>query len=62
MPAVSPPAIGLLFLLEFGVLWLRSAVRVACWGSYIDFLEPRARRALASAARVRYVVAPAEAA
>lgn len=62
MPAVSPPAIGLFFLLQFGVFWLRSAVRVACWGSYIAFLEPRARVALTSIARVRFVVAPVEAA
>lgn len=39
MTAVSVPAIALLFLLQFGVLWLRSAVRVACWGSYIGFLD-----------------------
>ena len=57
MPAVSPPAIGLLFLLQFGVFWLRSAVRVACWGSYIEFLQPRARDALASLARARIVAA-----
>ena len=62
MPAASPPAIGLLFVLQFGVLWLRSAVRVACWGSYIGFLDPRALRARASLARVRYVVAPPAAA
>jgi hypothetical protein len=53
MPAVSRPAIGLLILLQFGVLWLRSAVRVAAWGSYIGFLEPRARPALSAIARVK---------
>jgi hypothetical protein len=53
LPAVSPPAIALLILLQFGVLWLRSAVRVAAWGSYIAFLEPRARPALSAIARVK---------
>lgn len=47
MPAVSRPAIGLLFLLMLGVLALRSAVRVAAWGSYIAFLESGARARLA---------------
>jgi len=47
LTAVSRPAIALLAALQFGVLWLRSAVRVAAWGSYLAFLEPRARRALA---------------
>ena len=60
MPGVSPPAIVLLLLIQFAVLWLRSAVRVACWGSYIGFLEPRARGALASTARVRLTVAGRE--
>jgi hypothetical protein len=50
--AVSRPAIALLALLQFGVLWLRSAVRVAAWGSYLEFLEPRAREALSAVARV----------
>ncbi len=58
MPAVSPPAIALLFVLQFGVLWLRSAARVAAWGSYIGFLEPRARPALSAAAKIRVTVAP----
>lgn len=57
MPAVSRPAIALLFLLQFGVLWLRSAVRVAAWGSYLAFLEPRARAAIALTVRIRYTVA-----
>lgn len=47
LPSVSLPAIGLLALLQFAALWLRSAARVAAWGSYIGFLESRARRALA---------------
>ncbi|HTR03584.1 MAG TPA: hypothetical protein VMN82_10350 [Thermoanaerobaculia bacterium] len=50
LKAVSRPAIALLIALQFGVLWLRSAIRVAAWGSYLAFLEPRARRALAEAA------------
>lgn len=53
LPAVSRPAIALLILLQFGVLWLRSAVRVAAWGSYVAFLEPRARPALSAIARVK---------
>jgi hypothetical protein len=57
MPAVSPPAIALLLALQFGVLWLRSAVRVAAWGSYLEFLDARARDAIAATARIRYTVA-----
>ena len=57
MPAVSPPAIALLFLVQFGVFWLRSAVRVACWGSYIEFLQSRSRDAVASLAKARIVIA-----
>ena len=53
MPAVGPASIALLILLQFGVLWLRSAVRVAAWGSYIAFLEPRARPAFSAIARVQ---------
>ncbi|MEP6993001.1 MAG: hypothetical protein ABI968_00675 [Acidobacteriota bacterium] len=49
MPAVSLPAVILLFLLQFGALWLRSAVRVAAWGSYIGFLEFRGRGRVALA-------------
>lgn len=52
MPAVSPPAIALLGLLQFGVLWLRSAARIAAWGSYVEFLEPRAPGALSAVAKV----------
>ena len=53
MPAVSIGAIALLILLQLGVLWLRSAVRVAAWGSYIALLEPRARPAMSAIARVK---------
>jgi hypothetical protein len=42
-----------LIVLQFGVLCLRSAVRVAAWGSFLAFLEPRARPALSAIARVR---------
>jgi hypothetical protein len=52
LPAVSRPAIALLLVLQFGVLWGRSAVRVAAWGSYVEFLEPRARQALSAVANV----------
>jgi hypothetical protein len=52
MQAVSRPAIALLMLLQFGVLWLRSALRVAAWGSYAAFLEPRSRQALCAITRV----------
>ncbi len=55
MKAVSPMAIGALLLLQFGVLWVRSAVRVATWGSYLEFLDHRAARALAPSARPAYV-------
>jgi hypothetical protein len=53
MPAVGAAAIALLILLQFGVLWLRSVVRVAAWGSYLAFLGPRARPALSAIARVK---------
>jgi hypothetical protein len=53
MPAVSGAAIAFVMLLQFGVLWLRSAVRVAAWGSYLAFLEPRARPAMSAIARVQ---------
>ena len=55
MPAASPLAIGGLFLLQFLVLWVRAAVRVAAWGSYLEFLDQRAERALPAAAPVRPV-------
>jgi hypothetical protein len=48
MPAVSLPAVAVLFLLQFAALWLRAAVRVAAWGSYVGLLDARARGALAS--------------
>ncbi len=48
MPAVSLPAVLLLFVVQLAALGLRSAVRVAAWGSYLAFLDPRARSALAS--------------
>ena len=57
MPATSPLAILLMLVLQFGVLWLRSAVRVAAWGSYVEFLDGRARGAIAATARIRYTVA-----
>jgi hypothetical protein len=47
MPAASRPAIGLLLGLQCLVLGVRAAVRVATWGSYLGFLDPRAARALA---------------
>jgi hypothetical protein len=48
MPAVSLPAVLLLFFVQLAALALRAAVRVATWGSYLGFLDPRARQALAS--------------
>ena len=48
MPAVSWPAILALFLVQFAALWVRSAVRVGAWASYIGFLSPRARAVLSS--------------
>jgi hypothetical protein len=53
MPAASPIAIFVLFLLQFLVLWVRSAIRVAAWGSYLEFLDERAARALPAAAAIR---------
>ncbi len=47
MPAASPLAIAFLFVLQFGSILVRSAVRVATWGSYLEFLDHRAPRALA---------------
>ncbi len=57
MPAVSVPAIALLVLLQFAAVWVRSAVRVAAWGSYLAFLDRRAGAALSAVARIR--IAPA---
>ncbi len=51
--AASPIAIAGLFLLQFLVLWVRSAVRVAAWGSYLEFLDQRAERALSAPAPIR---------
>jgi hypothetical protein len=48
LPAVSLPAVTLLVLVQLAALGLRSAVRVAAWGSYVGFLDARAGRALAS--------------
>jgi len=48
--AVSPLAIAALWLLQLLVLFVRSAVRVAAWGSYLEFLDQRAERALHVAA------------
>jgi hypothetical protein len=46
MPASSAPAIALLFVLQVLSILVRSAVRVATWGSYLEFLDHRAPRAL----------------
>ena len=51
LPAASPGAIGLLFLLQFLSIYIRSAVRVATWGSYLEFLDHRAPGALARAGK-----------
>ena len=59
MSAVSPVAIAALFLLQFLVLWVRSAVRVAAWGSYLEFLDDRAERALRVAATASPASVPA---
>ncbi len=47
LPAASPGAIALLLLLQFLSFYVRSAVRVAAWGSYLEFLDHRAPGALA---------------
>ncbi|HYX19415.1 MAG TPA: hypothetical protein VFA98_01035 [Thermoanaerobaculia bacterium] len=59
MPAVSVPAIALLALLQFAGVWVRSAVRVAAWGSYLAFLDPRAATALPAIVRTRFAPAGA---
>lgn len=46
MPAVSVPAIAVLVALQFAAIGVRSAVRVAAWGSYLAFLDERAAAAL----------------
>jgi hypothetical protein len=48
MPAASPAAIALLFVVQFLSIYVRSAVRVAAWGSYLEFLDHRAPGAMAS--------------
>jgi hypothetical protein len=45
MPAVSPLAILVNFALLLSALAARSAARLGAWGSWIAFLEPRARGA-----------------
>ena len=57
MPAVSALAIAVLFLVQLLVLWRRSAIRVAAWGSYLEFLDHRAPRALAPPPRSGYAAA-----
>ncbi|HKD20189.1 MAG TPA: hypothetical protein VKG23_20230, partial [Thermoanaerobaculia bacterium] len=52
-------AVILLVLLQVAVILVRSAIRVAAWGSYVAFLEPRAGRALSEIARVRVLSASA---
>jgi hypothetical protein len=60
MPAVSPLAILVDFLLLVAAIAARSAARIAAWGSWIAFLEPRARAATAATVRIRYTVASAD--
>ncbi len=59
LPAASPGAIALLLLLQFLSLYVRSAVRVATWGSYLEFLDHRAPGALAAAPRLAPGTGPA---
>jgi len=61
LPAVSRPAIALLVVLQLAALALRSAVRVGAWGSYIAFLDSRARGALAALDARRPLAVPAPA-
>ena len=56
--AKSLPGVILLVVLQIAVLAVRSAVRVAAWGSYVAFLDPRAGRALSEIARVTASAAP----
>ena len=60
LPAASPGAIALLLLLQFLSFYVRSAVRVAAWGSYLEFLDHRAPGAL-RASRPVFLAAPAPA-
>jgi len=57
MPAVSLAAVLVNFVVMLAALAVRSAARVGEWGSWIAFLEPRARRAAAATVRIRYTVA-----
>jgi hypothetical protein len=54
-PAQSVAAIGAVLVLQFLVMCVRAAVRVAAWGSYLEFLDHRAAGALAPAAPMSYV-------
>ena len=51
MPAASPLAIVILLALQFLTFVVRAAVRVAAWGSYLEFLDHRAAGALVRPAR-----------
>ncbi|MCM3875011.1 MAG: hypothetical protein NEA02_01185, partial [Thermoanaerobaculia bacterium] len=57
LPAVSVPAIALLFFLQILGLGARSAVRIATWGSYLAFLDSRARAAIVATTRIKYTIA-----
>ena len=54
----SPFGVMMLVVLQIATLAARSAVRVAAWASYVEFLEPRAGRSLSEIARVRVSPAP----
>ena len=60
--ARSLPGVILLVVLQIAVLAARSAVRVAAWGSYVSFVDPRAGRALSEITRVPTAPAPIPAA
>ena len=60
MPAVSLPAVAALLALQFAALWLRAAVRVGAWGSYIGFLDRRGRPALSALSAPRPAAASLE--
>jgi hypothetical protein len=59
MPAESVLAIAFLFLLQFVSILVRSAIRVATWGSYLEFLDHRAAGALAVTTNPAYRPSPA---
>ena len=61
LPTQSVFGVILLVVLQLAVVAVRSAIRVAAWGSYVAFLEPRAARALSETARVRVSSAPSPA-